>query len=273
MDRVHSIRIVFPHDLDMFSFFGRFEQFIKTDSGLIRSFDTLLPRTSLQHADIPTPLVSFDTTTPAPIHTLRQKNLVFGFNLTRTDTVEIPVAYANSDILQLGSETIQCLPITQVDDALKGTSLSVNHCGINISPAHISAHIYEVFRAKLAQRTNLYAYPTGEEWPFIIPSTDDEFRMGIQNMSTDRNPKFEVVYAPYHEDPLIQIDIQTSLNRTDVESLFPAPYGLSLEGLEHVFRSVYIRTRWLGVILRLDIRFQSAEPDFGTWIVKNGARY
>lgn len=261
MDRVHTIRLEIPENDDLFNFLSTIEN--------LHTNGSLLPLSILQQSNSPIPTVSFETTKSDFKQTLRQGNLVFGLNLTGREPV---LPYAAKSSVDLG-EIVQFVDIHCVSDALKNTTKTLNHWGINFSPRLIAGPEYQSFRTNLARRSNLYSYPTGEEWPFLLPCTDGEFETGITDESIERNPKFELVYSEYHPDPLIQFDIETALLRKEVEDLFPKPFGVSLIGLENMFRSVFIKNNWSGVLLRLDISFRQEKTDFGYWIVKNGKRY
>ena len=62
-------------------------------------------------------------------------------------------------------------------------------------------------------------------------------------------------------------------SRKKLEELFPKPFGIAFEGLEEMFRAVFVKTEWNGVILRFDLGFRKEKKDFGYWIIKNGKRY
>jgi len=163
--------------------------------------------------------------------------------------------------------------IDKVNESLTGNLNELNHFGINFAPKLLSKQQYLTFRKELAKRSNLYSYPTGEEWPFMIPAMKEEFEHGIVDETVYRNPKFELVYSDYNQDPLIQFDVETNLSKQQLEKLFPKPYGIAFEGLEDAFRAVFVKTDWNGFILRLDLGFRKRGKDFGYWIIRNGKRY
>jgi hypothetical protein len=170
------------------------------------------------------------------------------------------------------------LTIQQLFNRLDGKLINLNHVGINFGPAVLPWPVYLGFKKLIAQRCNLYKYPTGEEWPFIIPATGKEFLEDITDETIKRNPKFEFVYYKYQRKPLIQVDIETKLTKNETLKLFPSPYGVSFDGLKEFFRTVFVMTDWPGVILRLDLRFRSvskglaAGRDHGYWMIKKGGR-
>jgi len=94
----------------------------------------------------------------------------------------------------------------------------------------------------------------------------------ITDETVKRNPKFELVYYKDQRKPVMQIDIETNLTEEEAFALLPSPYGISFDNLKEFFRTVFIYTDWLGVILRFDLRFKSAGKDFEYWMVKEGGR-
>lgn len=144
--------------------------------------------------------------------------------------------------------------------------------GINFGPHFFSRLDYLEIKKFVAKSGNLYNYPTGEEWPFVIPSTEEEFSKDIKNKKINRNPKFEIVYSTYHSVPLVQLDIETKFNKERLLELIPKPYGISYEGLENVIRTVFILTNWSNVLLRFDLRFKTSGHDFSSWLIGRGGR-
>jgi len=165
------------------------------------------------------------------------------------------------------------LPITAVYERLKGHVLRLDHTGVNLPTQRLDQEEWETLLATLAGVSNLYRYPTGEDWPFIVPATADEFADNITDPAPVRKPKFELVYDPYLCNPLIQIDIETDLPRDEIEARFPAPYGVGLPGLDDYFRSVYVHQPWPGLSLRIDMGYRCDEPeDMAGWLVHEGGR-
>lgn len=168
------------------------------------------------------------------------------------------------------------LTIKDVYHKLAGHIVRLDHTGLNLPTSIISIAQWKEFTAKVAVRTNLYAYPTGEPWLFIVPATEKEFRSDITEFETGREPRFELVHDSYNSVPTIQIDIETDLTRAEVEKLFPEPYGISFPDLANYFRTVYLRHVWPGLAIRLDIRFKNLNPqgewETGKWLVEDGGR-
>ncbi|HMH70150.1 MAG TPA: hypothetical protein VK502_02030 [Candidatus Saccharimonadales bacterium] len=178
--------------------------------------------------------------------------------------------------LHAGTDTIYRLDIKEVAARLKSHIVRIDHTGFNIPSAFISRKTWEQFLGNIAKQSNLYKYPTGEDWPFILPATSAEHNAGITEFPIGREPKFELVYDTYSPAPTIQIDIETDLTRAQVEQLFPEPYGISFPELADYFRTVYVQHPWPGLAIRFDIRFKNDEPDSdwetGKWLVTEGRR-
>ena len=125
----------------------------------------------------------------------------------------------------------------------------------------------------LSSVSNLYNYPTGEPWPFLLPSTIEENLNEISNFTILREPRFEIVYDNYTNVVTIQIDVETDLSKFEVETLFPKNQGIYFSSLEDTFKTVYLDyTDFINI--RLDIRFQRLHSDFesGEWFVSQGKR-
>lgn len=168
------------------------------------------------------------------------------------------------------------LPITELCNRLKGHVTRIDHTGINLPSALVSKQTWTQIINKLASNSNAYRYPTGEDWPFILPATEKEFNSDITSFPAGREPKFELVYDTFSPVPTVQIDIETDLLRSEIEQLFPAPYGVSFPDLADYFRTVYIDHEWPGLAIRFDIRFKNDNPvgdwETGRWLVEDGGR-
>jgi hypothetical protein len=178
--------------------------------------------------------------------------------------------------LRADTDTIYRLDIQQVAARLKSHIVRIDHTGFNLPSALISRGTWERLVGDIAKQSNLYKYPTGEDWPFILPATLAEHEADITQFPVGREPKFELVYDTYSPVPTIQIDIETDLTRVEVEELFPEPYGVSFPELADYFRTVYVQHPWPGLAIRFDIRFKNDEPDgdweTGKWLVTKGGR-
>ena len=175
-----------------------------------------------------------------------------------------------------GEQTLYRLPIAELYERLRGHLVRIDHTGINLPSALVKREAWEQFINKLASNCNLYRYPTGDDWPFVLPATVEEYAHDIKDFPVGREPKFELVYDTFSPVPTIQIDIETDLLRSEIEQLFPEPYGVSFPDLADYFRTVYIDHEWPGLAIRFDLRFKNAHPggdwETGKWLVEDGGR-
>jgi hypothetical protein len=173
-----------------------------------------------------------------------------------------------------GSEDFtSLLPLEAVLERAKGHVLRLDHTGVNVPTRMCDQAGWDLLIAALAAASNMYRYPTGEEWPFVIPATADEFESDISDPHPLRRPKFELVYDETLSNPLIQIDMETDLTRTEIEARFPAPYGVGLPGLDDYFRSVYVYHPWPGLSIRMDMGYRRETPgDIAGWLIHEGGR-
>jgi len=171
---------------------------------------------------------------------------------------------------------VRPVPLTEMLPAVEGQIPRVDHLGVNLPASAVARHEWEALIGALAAGSTLYRYPTGEEWPFVLPSTNEEYADDIRRFPCGREPKFELCYERYFDHPLVQLDVQTRLTRDELEARFPAPSGLALPGLEDYFRSVYVAHPWVGLVIRVDMRYRDDGPtsawDTGEWLVTAGGR-
>lgn len=240
-----------------------------------------LPITAFTQSNTPFPQIHFDDTAELSLDLgslqINPENNDYeiegnGFSqiLTKQDSLG---AYYE---LQTPIYAIYRLAIEELASRLKGHIVRIDHTGLNLPSALVSRKVWEQFVGDVAKQANLYKYPTGEDWPFILPATSAEHEADITKFPIGREPKFELVYDTYSPVPTIQIDIETDLTRPQVEELFPEPYGVSFPELADYFRTVYVHHDWLGLAIRFDIRFKNEEPDgdweTGKWLVIEGGR-
>jgi hypothetical protein len=239
----------------------------------------LLPATVFRVANSAYPAVLFDLNQP---FALKLEHLILRTPAAAVD----PPATAERDgplvedalgmyvQLPAGSEDFtSLLPLETVYKRLKDHVLRLDHTGVNLPVRLLDRDGWDTLVAVLAAAANMYRYPTGEEWPFIIPATAGEFAADIVERAPVRKPKFELVYDATLRHPLIQIDIETDLTRAEIEALFPEPYGVGLTGLDQYFRSVYVYHPWPGLSFRVDMGYLSDAPgDMAGWLVHEGGR-
>lgn len=175
-----------------------------------------------------------------------------------------------------GQETFYRLSLPELYKRLHSHLVAVDHTGWNIPSIRVPRKTWQQLLDSLAEQCNLYAYPGGFDWPFIIPATAQEFTHEITRFMPGRLPRFELVYEDSSPVPMYQFDIETDLPRASIEQLFPAPYGLSFPDVADYFRSVFVQHPWAGLAIRFDIRFKSTGPasdwTTGKWLVERGKR-
>lgn len=168
------------------------------------------------------------------------------------------------------------LSIEELYRRLHSHIVRIDHTGINIPLALFKQNELDAFVQHVSSVSNLYRYPTGEPWLFILPATQQEYTNGISKFSLGREPKFEIVFDDYLAIPTIQIDIASDLSRKEVEKMLPEPYGISFSGLAEYFRTVYLDQPWTKLAIRFDIRFKKDSLDnswnTGEWLVQEGGR-
>lgn len=238
-----------------------------------------LPYTVLRQDNIPFPQLHFDVSdlqlklNNFAINPSQDFNVVALKPLPRTMKRD---KHGENAEVKAGGQTLYRLPIAELYNRLKGHIVRIDHTGINLPSALVEREEWEQLINKIASSSNLYRYPTGEDWPFILPATEAEHVNGIKEFPAGREPKFELVYDIYSPVPTIQIDIETDLLRTEIEQLFPDPYGVSFPDLADYFRTVYIDHEWPGLAIRFDLRFKNDNPrgdwETGKWLIEDGGR-
>jgi hypothetical protein len=169
------------------------------------------------------------------------------------------------------------LAIEDLARRLQGQLVRADHFGVNIPAKKISSTEWEDFKTKIANHAALYRYPTGEEWPFVLPTDQAEFETDITSFTAGREPRFELVYDEWINYPLLQFALVTRLPRKTLEQLFLPPYSIAIPGLEDFFRSIYVFSPWPGLAFRFDLYYlgEEAEPgdwQTGAWMVRAGGR-
>jgi hypothetical protein len=67
---------------------------------------------------------------------------------------------------------------------LAGHVRRVDHTGVNLPARSVSPEQRGGLVQDLASTAAMYRYPTGEPWPFILPTTDDEMGTDIRESSS-----------------------------------------------------------------------------------------
>jgi len=284
-----AITFSFPKDTGVNDFFKYLTRLLgelqnsSIEQGAIKITATkpaqALPYTVFKQDDIPFPQLHFD------VDDLQLKLNNFAINPSQDFNV-VPLKplprtmkrdkHGEYTEVSVGGQTLYRLPIAELYNRLKDHIVRIDHTGINLPSALVSREAWARLISNIANNSNLYRYPTGEDWPFILPATEAECTNDIKEFPAGRGPKFELVYDTYSPVPTIQIDIETDLLRTEIEQLFPEPYGISFPDLADYFRTVYIDHEWSGLAIRFDLRFKNDNPngnwETGKWLIEDGGR-
>jgi hypothetical protein len=222
-----------------------------------------LPTTALTLAPITCPEIAFATDRPL--------DLALGSLHLRSDMSQ--AAGSVPPATPQGKQPAR-LPLSTIEARLAGHITHVDHTGVNLPTALVDCEQWENLLRVLAQTSALYRYPEGEPWPFIIPTSDDEYRDDIRAFPKGRLPKFELVRDCRASLPVLQFALGTDLSREELEARLPHPYGVAFRDLGHIFRTVYVEHPWPGLIIRLDLNYAGPVTDWdtGEWLVTAGGR-
>ena len=166
---------------------------------------------------------------------------------------------------------IKRLNINDVSNKLSGHIKRIDHTGINLPTVLFDELEYQNLLDYFSSNGNMYSYPTGEPWPFLLPVTEYEHENEITNFKILREPRFEFVYDKYTNTVGIQIDIETDLSKNEIEDLFPKDQGVYYKGC--TFKAIYL-DYGEDLDIRLDVRYKSTYGDWesGEWLVCEGKR-
>lgn len=166
---------------------------------------------------------------------------------------------------------IKKLNINDVSNKLFGHIKRIDHTGINLPTMLFDEFEYKNLLDYFSYNGNVYSYPTGEPWSFLLPVTEYEHENEITNFKILREPRFELVYDKYTNIVGIQIDIETDLSQSEIENLFPKEQGVYYEGC--TFKSIYLDYEE-NLDIRLDVRYKSTYGNWesGEWLVCEGKR-
>lgn len=238
MKNLISLSLVLPNNLelctDLHSMLGNFG--IDTRSGIefFLSNPEFIPKIRLMFEDIDTPKVVFISDDRYEI--LIENNT----GLTR----ESPYEYTPISMHEFTSR-------------LDGRSIvELDHIGFNL-PWFEGVHPDILsLREQLASKCAYFRFPTGEEWDFILPASQDEIGSSILDLSIARKPKIEIVSFNKASRPLVQFDVSVDYSYAELTRLFPE--GISDPELKNIW--VYIKTPW-----NIDICFVVNEPRKNDW--------
>jgi hypothetical protein len=114
-----------------------------------------LPVTSVSLASVRGPEVVFE---PGPAI-----DLTVGPLQLRGSTVD-----SAGSVVADGGWAPDVLPMDELVRRLRGNLLGVDHTGVNLPSVELPRDGWDRLLASLAPATNVYRYPTGEDWPFVI---------------------------------------------------------------------------------------------------------
>jgi hypothetical protein len=269
ISRLHDIAFVFPNaDPDSRAFFAALLQILgglpqaDAQPNHIRLTPMqpagALPTTSFRSADVSIPQIVCTPVSQLDIH--------FGEVYLGAGTQAPAIAATDAPAQNL-------LSIQELARRLDGHVTRLDHTGANLPTMLVEQSRWDALLRQYAASAALYRYP-GEDWPFLIPSTEQEFEDDIRHFVLGREPKFELVYDSWTSEPVFQFSLGTDLPRAEVEARFPE--GVGLPGLDDIFWSVYIAHPWPQLIIRFDLYYQGdgsvSDWDTGEWLITNGGR-
>lgn len=172
-----------------------------------------------------------------------------------------------------GLEHIKRIKPKDIINRLEGHIKRIDHTGVDLPTIIYSIKEWEELLKYFSEISNIYNYPSGEPWPFVLPADESENKTEITNFNILREPRFELVYDKYTDRPTIHIDFETDLTKSEVEELFPKEHGEYFVTLENFYKAIYLE--YNGYIdIRFDVRFKAKHNNFetGEWFVKKGKR-
>jgi hypothetical protein len=278
MNRLRKITYVFPCShpdeekwLQVFgSLLGRIPAMHREALEFFPNPPTALPTTSFQIGNVSFPMIVLDTDQEIQLEIGKfvVSHQAAKLRLRDMETIR-PDASSLSDMKDL--------PIAELYERIKDRMIALDHTGLNIPASFINRATWDDLTERLATVCNLYRYPE-EEWPFILPATEEEHVTDIRHFIPGRTPKFELVYDSYIQKACLQFAIDTDLTKEEAEEKFPPPLGFAIPGLEDIFRTVFIQSPWDDdLMIRIDLNFKSDETgpsdwQTGEWLVRNGGR-
>ncbi|MEU8081955.1 hypothetical protein AB0B31_41650 [Catellatospora citrea] len=165
--------------------------------------------------------------------------------------------------------------LAELTRRLAGHVRRVDHTGVNL-PVGTSDEEWADLVGAVAAGSAMYRYPTGEQWPFVLPATVEELDGDIGDFVVGREPRFELVQEQRLTQTSWQFALWTDLTRAELELLFPEPEGLTFPGLADVFRVVPVRHPWPGLGIRFDLCYRGeggpSDWETGEWLVTEGGR-
>jgi hypothetical protein len=147
--------------------------------------------------------------------------------------------------------------LSELSRVLAGATL--NHVGVNAPADSPLAMARADLDAMLQAHAHVRRYPDGADWLFVFPPDDADA------------PLFEIAFEPPGAGATLQVDLDTLLDAPALTAMLP--FGETIPGLQGVARSVYVRTGWPLLRLRLDFRWPPATGEtFAQWLRSQGPR-
>jgi hypothetical protein len=222
------------------------------------------PETSFELAEISIPKLVLDTDLPVDT---RVANFYIHSSEVAVETPQVEVEAPFSEL--------SLLSLSALAERFDG-DIRLDHSGLNVPQELYAEDDWQTLLRNFSMVADVYQYPTGQDWYFLVPATPDEAGGGITRFTSGRAPKFELVYDEYSRVPVVQFQIDTGLSRAEVEARLPEPYGISFPDLDDVFRTVYVEHPWPNLMIRFDFAFTQEgggdEWSTGKWLVSEGRR-
>lgn len=140
--------------------------------------------------------------------------------------------------------------------ASAGKITTIDHLGVNFPWFQGLSPALKDFRNRLPGLAAYFRFPTGQDWDFILPATEQEIHSDMINLDITRRPKLELVSFEKCSTPIVQIDCITTVNFNRLKELFPE--GIVDEELKNVW--VYITTD-----IELDLCLVLNQPTKSDW--------
>lgn len=172
------------------------------------------------------------------------------------EKIEISIENKSNQVVESPEDYIE-IELTDFLNRISGIDVgTLDHIGFNL-PWFDGVHPdILVLRKKLATKCAYFRFPSGENWDFILPASQEEIENGLVNFDLVRRPKVEIVTFNKSSTPLIQIDFSLKTKYEQLTSLFPE--AIADPDLKNIW--VYIQNPW-----NIDMCFVVNEFDEDDW--------
>lgn len=246
MKILESIKICLPDKDSDFqkNFLGFLKQFGKRRTNSVsfqKSNELYYPRVDLEFGTYQVPAVFFESTKKINVELVNKTN----------QSKKSPYSYS---------------PISLFEFISRSKSLNfefLDHIGFDIPWFDGLNPDIKNLRDFLSSQCLYYLYPTGENWDFILPATEEEILTKNIDYKTTRRSKFEIVSLDYTSSPIIQFDMSVSESFEEIKKVFPE--GIPDNFLKNIW--IYIENPY-----GLDICFVVGHRSKTDWykFLKNG---